>query len=156
MDEPKQPKRIPKEGDLIYGGKVFKSEGITEWFDFPRYRVVGLHINGEDMFLETLNSEGKVISKNPTIMPIVDNQWSFEYKPIQESKQPKRITREEAIEFLWMIIDDIDSYSDLAKDNDKLYRTLVEERQGDRWGLPITTDGYNLDISALDANQKEK
>jgi hypothetical protein len=46
---------------------------------------------------------------------------------------------------LWAIIDDIDSYGDLAKDDDKLFRKLVERRQLDRWNnTDIRTDGYSL------------
>lgn len=50
------------------------------------------------------------------------------------------------IEFLWVIIDDIDTYSDMAKGDDKLYRSLVQRRQKHRWETGITTDGYKLDI----------
>ena len=50
------------------------------------------------------------------------------------------------IENLWGVIDDIDSYSDMAKADDKLYRHLVERRQKDRWQTGITTDGYSLNI----------
>lgn len=57
------------------------------------------------------------------------------------------------IEFLWSIIDDIDSYGDLAKGDDKLFRGLVERRQKDRWKTGITTDGYTLNINgANDGN----
>lgn len=45
-----------------------------------------------------------------------------------------------AVEDLWTIIDDIDTYSDIAKENDKLYRKLVEKRQAHRWRLPIQID----------------
>lgn len=34
---------------------------------------------------------------------------------------------------LWDIIDDIDTASDVVKDNDKLYRELVEMHQSFRW-----------------------
>ena len=34
----------------------------------------------------------------------------------------------EALEKLWDIIDDIDTYGDMAKSDDKLYRSLVERR----------------------------
>jgi len=37
----------------------------------------------------------------------------------------------EALEKLWDIIDDIDTYGDMAKSDDKLYRSLVERRQRD-------------------------
>ena len=48
---------------------------------------------------------------------------------------------------LWDIIDDIDTYSDMAKSDDKLYRSLVEKKQKERWKLPITTDRYSLFIN---------
>ncbi len=50
------------------------------------------------------------------------------------------------IEQLWTIIDDIDTYGDMAKSDDKLYRSMVERRQKERWGTGITTDGYTLNI----------
>lgn len=50
------------------------------------------------------------------------------------------------IEQLWGIIDDIDTYSDVAKTDDKLYRSLVENKQKDRWKTGITTDGYTLNV----------
>ena len=50
------------------------------------------------------------------------------------------------IEQLWAIIDDIDTYGDIAKSDDKLYRSMVERRQKERWGTGITTDGYTLNI----------
>ena len=52
----------------------------------------------------------------------------------------------EIIENLWNIIDDIDTYGDMAKADNKLYRSLVERRQKDRWKTGITTDGYTLTI----------
>lgn len=52
----------------------------------------------------------------------------------------------EEIEALWGIIDDIDSYGDMAKADDKLFRSLVEKRQKDRWETGITTDGYVLNM----------
>jgi len=59
------------------------------------------------------------------------------------------------IESLWAIIDDIDTYGDIAKSDDKLFRAMVERRQKDRWKTGITTDGYTLsiptDTTALEA-----
>jgi len=49
-----------------------------------------------------------------------------------------------AVNKLWRIIDDIDSASDMAKDNDKWYRARVGDLQSQRWRLGITTDGYGL------------
>ena len=52
----------------------------------------------------------------------------------------------EIIEKLWVVIDDIDTYSDMAKADDKLYRSLVERRQKDRWGTLINCDGHKLEF----------
>ena len=52
----------------------------------------------------------------------------------------------EIIEKLWVVIDDIDTYSDMAKADDKLYRSLVERRQKDRWGTRINCDGHKLEF----------
>ena len=48
------------------------------------------------------------------------------------------------IEKLWQIVDDIDTYGDMAKSNNAMFRSLVENKQKERWELPITTDGYKL------------
>jgi uncharacterized UPF0160 family protein len=50
----------------------------------------------------------------------------------------------EALEKLWDIIDDIDTYGDMAKSDDKLYRSLVEQ-------TGISTDGYELNGGAITA-----
>ena len=58
----------------------------------------------------------------------------------------------EALEKLWNIIDDIDTYGDMAKDDEKLYRSLVERRQRTRFEeTGITTDGYGLSGGAITA-----
>lgn len=56
------------------------------------------------------------------------------------------MTKEEAIIKLWQIIDDIDTISDLAKGDNIIYRNLVENKQKERWDLPITTNGYSIDL----------
>ena len=48
-------------GDLLAGGKRFSNRGVDEWYDFPRYRVVGFHYAEPKMFVETINDSGKVI-----------------------------------------------------------------------------------------------
>jgi len=48
------------------------------------------------------------------------------------------------VESLWQIIDDIDTMSDIAKSDDKFYRSRVEKYQKRRWKLGITCDGYKL------------
>jgi len=58
----------------------------------------------------------------------------------------------EALEKLWNIIDDIDTYGDMAKADDKLYRSLVERRQRQRFEeTGISTDGYELHGGAITA-----
>ena len=44
---------------------------------------------------------------------------------------------------LWSIINDIDTYSDMAKGDDKLYRSLVEKKQKERFKY-LWSDGYDL------------
>lgn len=48
------------------------------------------------------------------------------------------------IKSLWEIVDDIDTYGDIAKSDDVLFRSLVEKKQKERWKLPIITDGYSI------------
>lgn len=69
--------------------------------------------------------------------------------PIPTPEEVKDAARYRSIiEQLWNIIDDIDTYGDMAKSDDKLFRSLVENRQKDRWKTGITTDGYELNIQA--------
>ena len=61
----------------------------------------------------------------------------------------------EALEKLWNIIDDIDTYGDMAKADEKLYRALVERRQRTRFEeTGISTDGYELNGGAITAIKK--
>ena len=58
----------------------------------------------------------------------------------------------ETIKTLWKIIDDIDTYGDVAKSNNALYREFVEKRQRDRFKeTGISTDGYELNGGAINA-----
>ena len=65
-------------------------------------------------------------------------------------KLSTRITElEGAVKFLWALIDDIDTASDIAKSDDVWYRKRVECLQSKRWATGITTDGYVLDTAKL-------
>ena len=56
----------------------------------------------------------------------------------------------EALEKLWEIIDDIDTYGDMAKNDDKLFRALVERKQRTRFeATGISTDGQELSGGAI-------
>ena len=57
----------------------------------------------------------------------------------------------EALETLWDILDDIDTASDVAKENDAWYRKRVEALQKKRWDTTITTDGYKLKGGPVEA-----
>ena len=57
----------------------------------------------------------------------------------------------EALEALWDILDDIDTASDMAKENDAWYRKRVEALQKKRWDTTITTDGYKLKGGPVEA-----
>ncbi len=57
----------------------------------------------------------------------------------------------EAMETLWDILDDIDTASDMAKENDAWYRKRVEALQKKRWDTTITTDGYKLKGGPVEA-----
>ncbi len=57
----------------------------------------------------------------------------------------------EALETLWGILDDIDTASDIAKENDTWYRKRVEALQKKRWDTTITTDGYKLKGGPVEA-----
>jgi hypothetical protein len=59
------------------------------------------------------------------------------------------ITLHEAVKFLYGLLDDIDTISDMVKENDVRYRELVEKKVMDRYKKFITnqafvTDGYTL------------
>ena len=56
-----------------------------------------------------------------------------------------------ALETLWDILDDIDTASDMAKENDAWYRKRVEALQKKRWDTMITTDGYKLKGGPVEA-----
>jgi hypothetical protein len=61
------------------------------------------------------------------------------------------VTEDEAIRFLWKLLDDIDTLDDICKFDDKSYRKIVRELVSKRWMTGIETDGYSLDLSPLRA-----
>jgi hypothetical protein len=48
------------------------------------------------------------------------------------------------IEKLWKIIDDIDTASDMFKNNNQIYRNYVERKVDERFTTGVKTDGYSL------------
>lgn len=61
--------------------------------------------------------------------------------PLTEETDVERLRAD--VDFLWSLLDDIDTATDMAKDNDKWYRARVEMVQGMRHQR-ITSDGYTL------------
>jgi hypothetical protein len=57
---------------------------------------------------------------------------------VKKNEHLKKISQ-----FLFAILDDIDTASDMAKDNDILYRSIVETMHKQRFSV-ATTDGYNV------------
>ena len=73
------------------------------------------------------------------------------YKRIVDQKSKQRLrplskpmTEREIAIFLFGLLDDIDTVSDIAKGNDKAYRKMVERIQNRRWETGMTTDGYRV------------
>lgn len=52
---------------------------------------------------------------------------------------------DEAAQFLWSLLDDIDTASDIAKGDDKAYREMVERIQRRRFEVG-STDGYTVTL----------
>jgi hypothetical protein len=66
-------KRVVMCGDLLQGGAIISGRGVEEWTDYPRYRVVAIHMNRVTMFLETLNSKGEIVGCEK--MDFTSDQW---------------------------------------------------------------------------------
>lgn len=52
-----------------------------------------------------------------------------------------------AVAFLWDLLDDIDTAGDVAKENDRLYRAIVNAKQRMRFDR-VSSDGYSLFLKA--------
>ena len=61
--------------------------------------------------------------------------------PLYEECDVKRLRDD--VDFLWSLLDDIDTASDIAKEDDKLYRQIVEIIQKHRHKR-VRSDGYSL------------
>jgi len=77
-----------------------------------------------------------------------DRVWARKILELPEIKHMLELEEENAklkkkIEYLWDLLDDIDTADDIAKDNDKLYRDLVRKESRKRFNV-CTTDGYKL------------
>lgn len=58
-------------------------------------------------------------------------------------------SKDEIIKFLWNIIDDIDTSSDMCKEDHKSYRKIVNDFANKRFKIGIECDGYNIDYSII-------
>ena len=61
--------------------------------------------------------------------------------PLCEELDVKRLRGD--VDFLWSLLDDIDTASDIAKADNNLYRAMVEVMQKRRHER-VTSDGYSL------------
>lgn len=52
-----------------------------------------------------------------------------------------------AFEYLFDLLDDIDTAGDIAKDDDKFHRSIVNRIHKKRFNVGVT-DGYNLEINS--------
>lgn len=48
-------------GTHLMGAARVSGEGVEKWFDFPRYKLVAWHMDGETLFVEVLNRQGTTI-----------------------------------------------------------------------------------------------
>jgi len=62
--------------------------------------------------------------------------------PVEELTDVKLL--QELVLNLWALLDDIDTVDDMAKENDKSYRSLVGMIHTKRHNTGIVSDGYNL------------
>ena len=60
------------------------------------------------------------------------------------------MTTTECIKFLWNLLDNIDTLDDACKEDDVAFRKMAYREQRKRFQTGITTDGYTLDMSAID------
>lgn len=95
-----------------------------------------------DIVRNIINDDGYYYTKH-SVLEIV-NVIFDDHEAIIKAKDEEIERLKSYIEKLWQIVDDIDTYGDMAKSNDAMFRSLVENKQKERWELPITTDGYKL------------
>jgi len=62
---------MPDIGELLAGAEIVS--GVTQWFEFPRYKVCAHHYSGYTFFVEVLNEKGEVISHAK--FDLTDSQW---------------------------------------------------------------------------------
>ena len=92
-----------------------------------------VQLKNKDEEIEVLHSHLKTIDEDYSALA---NDFESAVMEIERLKS--------YVEKLWQIVDDIDTYGDMAKSDDAFFRRLVEKKQKQRWELPITTDGYRL------------
>ncbi len=57
-------------------------------------------------------------------------------------------------QYLYQLLDDIDTATDMAKADDKLYRAIVERTQAKKADVVAECDGYMVTLRPLAANAK--
>ena len=57
-------------------------------------------------------------------------------------------------QYLYGLLDDIDTATDMAKSNDKLYRSVVEKIQAKKAAVVAECDGYTVTFKPLTKEQR--
>lgn len=76
--------------------------------------------------------------------------WPLDDMPAAKPAPPRIPSTKslrEIAEFLWDLLDNIDTAEDVAKENDKFFRQLVHKHHRRRFEVG-TTDGYGLTLDS--------
>lgn len=84
--------------------------------------------------------EGKVaeVQAIPGYYPSSELEFN---SPLEDCTDVQKLQK--TVEFLWGLLDDIDTVGDMVKSNDVAYRAMVEKLQCKRFEV-VTSDGYDL------------
>jgi hypothetical protein len=64
-------------GEYLKGAEVTSSKGVERWFDFNRYKVIGIHYCEPKFFAEVLNENHKVVGVTVLNLADVNKSWKF-------------------------------------------------------------------------------
>lgn len=121
-------------------------DAVGDWKSNDEWRYADKEAAWKFFFAAGKESSQTVISAQCVKMSQYESIIFELRKQLAAALEAEVMQLREIIEKLWVVIDDIDTYSDMAKADDKLYRSLVERRQKDRWGTRINCDGYKLEF----------
>lgn len=96
--------------------------------------------------------------KGRPLLMCLNDECDFKMRYKDDAALARVAKYETAIKFLWDLLDDIDTASDMFKNDYATLSKFVYDRQRRRWKLGELTDGHgfnldNLDVSALAADE---